>query len=119
LSTVAGWTYENDDEGTCLGGRVDTAGDVNRDDSDDVVVGAAYRQCFDFPTSPVGTVLASHGYATGLSTEPSSTREMTQTGSMFGRVAHAGDLNGDGYDDVLVRAAYYYDDLVDEGAAFL
>jgi hypothetical protein len=120
LSTEPDWTFENNVVEACLGGTVGTAGDVNSDGYDDVIVGAAYLECWDADASPLGKAYVFHGSSSGLASVPDWTAELVQTGAIFGDlVATAGDVNDDGYDDVLVGAAYYDNDQADEGAAFL
>jgi hypothetical protein len=120
LSAAPDWTYEENVLRACLGTSVGTAGDVNGDGYDDVIVGAPYKSCWDYPTSPAGNAYVFHGSALGLPFTPDWDATLTQMGSMYGTsVATAGDVNGDGYDDVVVGARYYDNDMVDEGAAFL
>jgi FG-GAP-like repeat/FG-GAP repeat len=85
-----------------LGAPVDTSWgtllDVNGDGYADVVVGA------DDASSAAGQAFVYLGSATGLSSSPSATLSGTP-GSDFGvSVASAGDVNGDGYADVIVGA---------------
>jgi hypothetical protein len=119
LSTVPAWTFENDSVEGCLGSRVGTAGDVNGDGYADAIVGAAYRSCNDFPSSPLGRAYTFYGSPSGLPDEPSWVAELIQTGANFGGVATAGDVNGDAYDDVVVGAHHFTGDQQQEGAAFL
>jgi hypothetical protein len=120
LSTVPDWIFENNEIRACLGGSVGTAGDVNSDGYDDVVVGAAYNECWDGPSSPLGRAYGFYGSESGLGDVPDWIVELIQTGAVFGHpVATAGDVNSDGYDDVIVGALWYDNDQVDEGAAFL
>ncbi len=76
-----------------------TAGDVNGDGFDEVIVGAP-----EYGTMH-GAAFVYYGSASGLSTSANWTRE---EGSNFGiAVGTAGDVNGDGYDDVIVGERYY------------
>jgi hypothetical protein len=78
--------------GSEFGASLAMAGDVNGDGYTDALIGAPGAQ----------TVVVYHGSPTGL--QP-ATYTLTSTLSDFGRnVARAGDLNGDGYGDVLVNA---------------
>lgn len=72
-----------------------TAGDVNGDGYDDVIVGARDSdQAFLY-----------YGSASGLAATPSLTLTETSASYEFGwGVGAAGDVNGDGYSDVLVSA---------------
>jgi hypothetical protein len=86
--------------GTFLSG----GGDVNGDGYDDVVVGAPYIGG-EFGTDP-GAVYVFYSLENG-GIDPTAPDIITeiQSGSLFGlTVAIAKDLNGDGYDDVIVGA---------------
>jgi len=88
----------NDNFGYCVAG----AGDVNDDGYDDVIVGAYGHSG---AISYNGKVYAYHGSSSGLSTTPDWTDEGEGRDDYFGRnLASAGDVNGDGYSDVLVGA---------------
>jgi hypothetical protein len=99
-----------------FGYSVAGAGDVNGDGYDDVVVGAYYNDA--------GGTNAGRAYVYYGGTAPDATADLTFTGAaagdFFGRaVAGAGDVDGDGYDDVLVGA--YLNDAggADAGRAYL
>ncbi len=91
LSTTASWTTT---QAGSYGSAVGTAGDVNGDGYSDVIVGA--------PGATKAYVY--YGSSTGLSTTAAWT--VTQATANFGvSVALAGDVNGDGYSDVVVGAS--------------
>jgi hypothetical protein len=116
LSTIANWTAEPGRPVAYFGYSVARAGDVNGDGYDDVIVGAIY---FDNGQSDEGRAFAYHGSAAGLSTTANWIAESNQAHSHFGiSVAGAGDVNGDGYDDVIVGAPWYDNGQLEEGRAF-
>ncbi len=84
-----------------FGGSVSTAGDVNGDGYDDVIVGAK-----QYGVSPHGP---GHAYVYYGGAAPDTTADLIFTGESFGdclggSVSEAGDLNGDGYEDLIVGA---------------
>jgi hypothetical protein len=108
------WRAESNVDIAYFGISVASAGDVNGDGYSDVIVGAYGFQNF------MGKAYLYLGSATGLSSDPSWTAVPDQPNVSFGfSVASAGDVNADGYDDVVVGAYNYSHGQVDEGRAFL
>jgi hypothetical protein len=117
LSVTPNWTAESNQTGSSYARVVTSAGDVNGDGYADVAVTAA---SFDNPEVDEGKVFVYYGSATGLSLTANWTVESNQANSAFGvSASSAGDVNGDGYNDLIVGAANYDVTLTDEGAAFL
>lgn len=83
-----------------FGSEITSAGDVNGDGYDDVVLGAAGSN------SGVGRVLIYRGAANGISTIPSQTLTGSP-GSFFGCSVSSGDFNRDGYSDLVIGASDY------------
>jgi hypothetical protein len=84
-----------------FGLSVSAAGDVNGDGYDDVIVGAPYYDGL------AGRIYVYHGSATGLSTTAATTIDGPPTSFFGNAVAGTGDMDGDGYDDVVVGGQYY------------
>ena len=117
LSTGAGWTAESDQVGASFGVSVATAGDVNGDGYSDVIVGARF---YDNGESNEGRAFVYYGAAAGPATTAAWTGESDQAEAEFGTsIATAGDVNGDGYSDVIVGAPRYDNGGTDEGRAFV
>jgi len=117
LSSAPAWTAESNQASALFGWSAATAGDVNGDGFSDVIVGA-YQ--FDNGQNDEGRAFVYHGAAGGLSLAPAWTAESNQSGGWFGNsVATAGDVNGDGFSDVIVGAYLYDNGQIDEGRAFV
>jgi hypothetical protein len=117
LPAAPSWTAESDQAESRFGYSVAGAGDVNGDGYSDVIVGA---YLFNNGQTDEGRAFVYLGSASGLGAIPAWTAEPNQTSAQFGSsVAGAGDVNGDGYADVLVGAFGFNNDQVDEGAAYL
>src|SRR5688500_10320170 len=96
------WTVTGSTSSEGLGDAVASAGDVNGDGHADVILGAAN---FDAGETNEGRAWVFHGSTGGLAAAPSWTAEPNQSNAWLGAVAGAGDVNGDGYDDVIVGAS--------------
>lgn len=117
LSTTPSWKVQSDQVGAHMGFSVSQAGDVNNDGYDDVIVGSL---TFDAGEFDEGRAFVYLGSATGLSTTAIWQYESNNVGALFGKaVAGAGDINGDGYDDILVGAGDYSGPESLEGKAYM
>lgn len=114
LSATADWMKVGAAVNIGFGVAASTAGDVNGDGYDDIVVSSP-------AWSNEGKVELYLGSSSGLSTSPASTLTAGLEGSTFGRtISPAGDVNGDGYDDLLVGApAFSYGGGGANGMAFV
>ncbi|MBK8283768.1 MAG: FG-GAP repeat protein [Ahniella sp.] len=98
------------------GGAV-AVGDVNADGFGDVIVGAPE---YSNGSSLEGAVSIYFGGAGAFNTQADVIMEVNQSGANFGHsVAYAGDINGDGFGDILVGAPNFDATLSNEGAMYL
>ncbi len=121
VSTTIGTQLESNLASANFGISVSGAGDVNGDGYSDVIVGASLYES-DVSETDEGAAFVYHGGAGGVSTTISAQLESNLANANFGiSVAGAGDVNGDGYSDVIVGASLYESDVIetDEGAAFV
>lgn len=104
----ADWKQEGNTDGLGIGLSVSSAGDVNGDGYSDLIVGA------------INLAVVWHGSATGLRTSGVDWAwGGASAGDMYGlSVSSAGDINGDGYADVLVGAPFAVSSWSNEGAAY-
>jgi len=117
LSATPDWTAESNQPLALFGVSVGTAGDVNGDDYADVIVGA---DSYDNGQTDEGVVFIYQGSSAGLSSTPSRRAQSDQRGALFGHtVGAAGDVNGDGYAELIVGAPNYDRGQADEGVAFV
>ncbi|HEV8701099.1 MAG TPA: integrin alpha [Candidatus Polarisedimenticolia bacterium] len=128
LSASADWTAEGNQANAQLGRAVASAGNVNGDCCDDIIVGVPFYDIGPVAGNDRGLALVWHGSLAGLGDPGTPTNadwgaESGQNSSQFGwSVASAGDVDGDGFDEVLVGAPLYETPAAgtdDEGRAFL
>ncbi len=121
LTATANTQLESDQADAFLGISVAGAGDVNGDGYADVIVGAYQYDAGQTDEGAAFVFLGSaNGIASGNSTTAAAQLESDQVGAQLGvGVAGAGDVNGDGYADVIVGAFGYDAGQTNEGAAFV
>ena len=106
LGASPAWTAYGNLTGDWFGFSVSTAGDVNGDGYDEVVVGA-YRYD-NAQQTELGAAYVYYGSASGLGTSPGWTAVGDQESAQFGRsVSTAGDVNGDGGADIIIGMPAY------------
>ena len=117
LNASPGRILESNQAGASLGASVMTAGDVNGDGLSDVIIGAPG---FDNGQLGEGRAFVYHGTPTGIAVIPAWTEEVNQASAAFGvSVSTAGDVNGDGFSDVIVGADGYDNPESGEGRAWV
>jgi len=117
VSSTPAWSKDSDQSGARFGYAVAAAGDVNDDGYGDVIVGAPYMQ---YGEADEGVAWLYLGSAAGLDTRPARHFQSDTPGALLGHsVAGAGDVDADGYSDVIIGAPEWEDDLTNEGLALL
>ena len=125
LAPADGFIIQGDAAGDQAGQSVASAGDVNGDGYDDIIIGAPYGD--DGGTS-AGEAYVIFGKSTGfanidLSALAPADGFILQGSVAFDRAAEsvssAGDINGDGYDDMLVGALFGDDGGNTQGVTYV
>ncbi|MEO6695444.1 MAG: FG-GAP-like repeat-containing protein [Ignavibacteria bacterium] len=117
LLPVAAWTAEGNQQDAQFANSVASAGDINNDGYSDVIIGASI---YDNDQVDEGRVYVYYGSAIGLSLTPNWIAESNFAGSQFGwSVSTAGDVNNDGYSDIIIGAPLYSNGQTYEGRAFV
>jgi uncharacterized repeat protein (TIGR01451 family) len=116
--TASPWTIEGNSSNTKLGYALDSAGDVNNDGYDDILLGGPEYRNTELREGYAAVYL---GSSSGISsTTPVWSYESNETSAFFGRtVAGVGDIDGNGYDDIAVAAHQHTGDLDFEGGVYL
>ena len=113
LAQTPDWIYEGSAAQEQLGSAVSEAGDVNGDGFADLAVGAV-------GAGPGGEVHVFHGALYGPGDTPDWSYTQSTAGAWFGSTLDsAGDLNGDGYGDLVAGARSYEATLSNEGGAWV
>lgn len=118
LSSTPVWTMEADRNNARFGWSIAGIGDMNADGFDDVAIAATWYE------STHGRVFVFPGSSTGLSTDLSSAWSVAEPppfdGPEFGEsIAGAGDVNKDGFTDLVIGGPYHHDPVAEEGVVFL
>src|SRR5690606_21413176 len=101
LSATPAWTADGEFAQDNFGHSVASAGDVNGDGYSDVIIGAPSYPNYTWR----GKAYLYHGGPGGLAASPAWTYQGEKLNDRLGwSVASAGDVNGDGYSDVVLGA---------------
>ena len=117
LSATPDWSMDGNQFEAFFGYVLTPLGDINGDDIGDFAAGMPK---YDIAKTDEGAVFVFLGSVNGPEKQPQIVLSSGQANSEFGfSVAGIGDINKDGYDDIMVGAPRYDNGQLDEGAAFL
>jgi hypothetical protein len=116
MDNITDITFTGENSGDDFGGSVSGVGDVNNDGYDDVIIGAR--------SNAAGGHNCGRAYLYYGGSSMDNAADVTFTGvaaeDRFGyQVSGAGDVNGDGYDDVLIGASQNDQGGSEAGQAYL
>ena len=118
LADIAAWSAESNSAGAAFGYRALTAGDLNADGYDDLVIGA--RRYSGDGVTREGRAYVYLGGPTGLASTPVWTYDGNAPETELGNtVGAAGDVNHDGYGDLIIGAYRWDGGGTDRGKAML
>ena len=110
---TTGFMITGNAAGDYFGLSVSTAGDINNDEYDDVIIGASQRNSNQGAAYVIyggeNPTMSNWDFSSGATLSPASTGFIitgNAAGDLFGSsVSKAGDINNDGYDDIIVGAS--------------
>ncbi|MBK6343463.1 MAG: FG-GAP repeat protein [Flavobacteriales bacterium] len=111
------WHMEGNQASAFFGSSVSSAGDVNNDGYDDIIIGA---RGYTNGQAGEGRAYVYAGSATGPGATPLWTAEINQAGASYGHsVTGLADANGDGFDEVAVGAYMMDGGFTNSGATYV
>ena len=124
ISTTEGVIIQGDKAGDQTGYSVSSAGDVNGDGFDDLIVGAHRGDDGGVDAGEAYVLYGGTGLATidleGLASDQGFIIQGDTVGDFAGySVSSAGDVNGDGFDDLIIGAPLGDDGFVGAGEAYV
>ena len=116
-SSSPAWIGESNQAGALYGSAVAGLGDIDGDGYDDIAIGAPL---YENGQTDEGAVFVYLGSGAGLTATATFVREGGQAGALFGAaLGGPGDVDFDGYNDLLVGAPQYTNGQIREGRAMV